>query len=462
MLNHFSSILEPDQIVQDDASLRDYGKDWLKDFTPDPLAILMPRTLEQVRSVVLVCSQHGIPLVPSGGRTGLSGGATATKKELVLSLSRLNKILGVNRISRTIRCEAGVVTQRVQEEAARNGLYFPVDFASKGSSQIGGNIATNAGGIRVIRYGNIRDWVLGLKVVTADGALLDLNGALFKNQAGYDLRSLFIGSEGTLGVIVEATLKLASPPSEVMRSICAVEDLSRILDVLTRIRDEVRGVSAFEFFTENALSKVLKHHGLRDPFRRRYPNYVLIEVEHAAHDSESLELSVGKLLEDGTVADAVISQGSQQAGELMALRELISETLSANHVLHKNDISVPIDAIPEFIRAMDKKVSDNYPGFEVVTFGHIGDGNLHVNILKPADMASDVFYDHCRKADHQLFTLVQSFKGSVSAEHGVGLLKKEFLGYTRAPEEIEYMKAIKRAFDPKNILNPGKVFDLSS
>jgi len=457
----FTGILPAERILTSDADKAHYGRDWLPDFSPTPSHILLPKSTDEVQKIVLYCNEHRIPLVPSGGRTGLSGGATASRNEVVLSLEKMNRVLEVNPIDRTIRVEAGVVTQKVQDAAKDVGLYFPIEFTTKGSSQIGGNVATNAGGIRVIKYGNTRDWVLGMTVVLGDGQKLSLNGSLFKNQTGYDIKSLLIGSEGTLGIITELTLKLTSYPGERVRLVVAIESVTQVLPLLHKVREQFPNLSAFEYFTEAGLKKVLLHHKLPRPFTTPYPAYVLIEIERRKADlHDELEDGFAALIEESLILDAIIGSSEKQHEELLSIREKISETLSMHYSPHKNDVSVPVPTIPAFVVDLEKVLKAEYADFERVIFGHIGDGNLHVNILKPADLSKAEFLSRCHEVDNLIFKVVAKYNGSISAEHGVGLLKKEFLHYSRTPEEIALMKAIKRVFDPLSILNPGKIFDL--
>ena len=460
LIEFFEKILSADRILSDADSLLTYGKDWLNDFAANPSLILLPETVAEVQAIVLCCNQAGIAIIPSGGRTGLSGGATACNGEVVVSLSRMNKILEVNRTERTLRCQAGVVTEKIQLRATEEGLYFPIDFASKGSSQIGGNIATNAGGIRVIRYGMLREWVLGLTVVTGKGEILNLNGSLVKNQSGLDLRQLLIGSEGILGIIVEATLALTNPPGEFLRVLCGLNQAGNLVKLLELTRDQFPVVNVFEFFDRKSLDKVVEHHKLPPPLSSNFSHYALIEVEgEPTNLQERVERFLTNAAEDGLIDDAVISQNLKQAHELLRYRELISETLSSMHVLHKNDISVPPSAIPAFIEEFTRTLQATYPNFEAVVFGHIGDGNLHISILKPDLLERTEFFSQCHEADQILFAVVKKYCGSISAEHGVGLLKRDFLHFTRSPEEIALMRGIKSVFDPNGILNPGKVFN---
>ena len=455
-------ILGPEAVLSDEPSLQFYGRDWIKDFKPNASLVLLPSSTDQVQRIVRLCNELQVPVVPSGGRTGLSGGATATRGEVVLSLERMRKILETNHIDRTMRCEAGVVLERIQIEAASQGLYFPVDFSTRGSSQIGGNLATNAGGIRVIRYGNIRDWVVGLTAVTGAGEIVQLNGSLFKNNTGYDLRHLMVGSEGTLGIITEVTLRLTSPPKDTARVLCGLGSNEEVLPLLTFCRDNLRDLSAFEFMERRALQEVLHHRTLRDPLSQPYPAYVLVEVElNTPGATEQLSTTFGEAYEKGLITDVVVSESVAQSKELMDLRDLISETLSSHYTLHKNDISVPVPTIPSFLHELHSTINETYPSLRAVVFGHIGDGNLHVNILKTSSISDSDFWRDCHEADHKIFALVQKHRGSVSAEHGVGLLKRDFLHYSRSQHEIELMRGIKRAFDPNGILNPGKILPTS-
>jgi FAD/FMN-containing dehydrogenase len=463
LLNELSTKIPSHLLLHDERSKQFYGRDWIKDFVPAPCLVALPETVEQVQHLVVTCGNLAYGVVPSGGRTGLSGGATAINGEVVVSLERMRAVYEVNSIDRTIRCQAGAQLERIQLEAQNHNLYFPVDFSSRGSAQIGGNIATNAGGIRVIRYGNMREWVLGLKVVTGRGDILELNGSLFKNNSGYDLRSLFIGSEGTLGIIVEATLRLTTPPKDVSRVLCGLKSTEAILPLLSFCRGKLRDLSAFEFIDQSAFHEVITHRKLRDPFAERYAAYVLVECELNTTDAAEVIMNTfGEAYEQGLILDVVVSESQAQAQELMNIRDLVSETLSTHYTLHKNDISVPVDSIPSFIQQLHTSITKAYPTFKVVIFGHVGDGNLHVNVLKPTDISDEQFWDSCHEADHTVFKTVQQFKGSISAEHGVGLLKRDFIRYTRTDAELELMRGIKATFDPKGIMNPGKVLPASS
>ena len=458
MTHALDELFSDRQLKRDPETLGQWGCDWTRSFDVAPSAVVFVESVEEVVALVRLANEARFALVPSGGRTGLSGGAVAGNGEVVVSFDRMNRILDFEPADRLVHCQAGVITQTLQEFAADKGLYYPVDFASAGSSQIGGNVATNAGGIKVIRYGLTRDWVAGLKVVTGTGELLDLNRALVKNNAGYDLRHLMIGSEGTLGIIVEATMRLAPVPGERAVMVLGTPDMAAIMNVLGAFRDRV-ALQAFEFFSELALSKVVEHHELQRPFASTASYYALLEFDAA--DDTALEAAMAcfeDCVEADWVIDGVLSQSLSQAEALWRLREDISETIS-RWTPYKNDISTTVSRVPALLADVEALVSDAYPDFEIVWFGHIGDGNVHLNILKPDSLSQEDFQARCGPVSEGVFALVRKYGGSISAEHGVGLLKKPYLRYSRSDAEIALMAGIKRVFDPAGILNPGKLLD---
>ena len=458
ILSALAAIVGDDWVKTAEEDLLNYGKDWTRQYQPAPLAIVLPKTVQEVQDIVRLANTSGFCIVPSGGRTGLSGGAVAANGEVVLALDRMNTIKDFNGADRQVICEAGVVTEQLQQFAEEQGLFYPVDFASAGSSQLGGNVATNAGGIKVIRYGMTRNWIQGLKVVTGSGELLDLNRGLTKNATGYDLRHLFIGSEGTLGIVVEITVSLQSPPKDPTVLVLGVEDMTETMPVLQAFQSKL-ALTAFEFFSDKALNHVLAEKDLQKPFESQCPYYALIEFEQLSEQDLDTAMELFEhCLEQGWIVDGTISQNLTQAQNLWRLREDISETI-AQFTPYKNDISVKVSAVPAFLKQVDELVSKEYPDFEIIWFGHIGDGNVHLNILKPQDLEPEEFFSRCSKVSDYVFDIVEKFGGSVSAEHGVGLLKKPFLGYSRSAAEISYMRAIKQTFDPKSVMNPGKLFD---
>jgi FAD/FMN-containing dehydrogenase len=449
--------LSADAVTRDAADLAEYGRDWTRVVEPAPCAVAFPRSTAEVAVIVKTCAEHGVAIVPSGGRTGLAGGAVAANGELVLSLSRMRAMHPVDTVGATVRVQAGAVTQAVHEHCASHGLTWPVDFASKGSSTVGGNVATNAGGVKVIRYGLTRQWVLGLEVVLASGEVLDMGGALEKNNTGVDLRQLFIGSEGTLGIVTEATLRLARLPRRLDVLLFAVPDLPGVLRLFRETRAAPFVLSAYETFTAACLARVLAHRTLRAPLASPASHYVLVELEDAPR--EALEAWVQSLFERGTVTDGALAQSAAEARDLWALRESISESLSATGFPHKNDVALPIAALESFCTELGDVFARRYPGWEVCLFGHIGDGNLHVNVMKPDGMDKSAFLAKTKDADRDLFDLVKKHAGSVSAEHGIGLLKKPWLPWSRSEAERGVMRAVKAALDPAGMLNPGKILD---
>jgi FAD/FMN-containing dehydrogenase len=443
------------RLLTDPADLEHYGRDWTRRWTPAPLAIALPGDVAEVQGVVRWANEQNVALVPSGGRTGLSGGAVAANGELVLSLERMNRVLAFDAVDRTLTVQAGMTLHAVHEAAREQGLLYPVDFAARGSCSIGGNVATNAGGIRVIRYGNTREWIAGLTVVAGNGELLQLNRGLIKNSSGYDLRQLLIGSEGTLGVVVEATLRLTDPPPPSQVMLLALPNMEALMEVFALFRSRLT-LQAFEFFTDAALRHVLAH-GAQRAIDGEHPYYVVTEFDtsESAQDAALAAFEAG--VDHGWISDGVIAQSDAQAAALWRLREGITESL-APHRPYKNDISLRISALPDFLREIQALLGREYPHFDVVWFGHIGDGNLHINVLRPDDLSDSDFIAQCEHVTKLLAETLQRHGGSISAEHGIGLVKRAYLGSTRSEAEIALMRGVRQVFDPKGLLNPGKLF----
>nr|WP_314367743.1 FAD-binding oxidoreductase [uncultured Acinetobacter sp.] len=459
LLTQLTAIVGENRIKTDADSLENWGRDHTKHFDPNPSVIVFPSSTEQVQSIVKLANQFNVAITPSGGRTGLSAGAVANNGEIVISFDKMNQILEFLPADRMVRVQAGVVTEQLQNYAEQQGMYYPVDFASTGSSQIGGNIGTNAGGIKVIKYGMTRNWVLGLTVVTGKGDILRLNKGMIKNATGYALQHLFIGGEGTLGLVTEAEIKLERQPQNLQVMVLGTPDFEAVMPVLHAFQKEI-DLTAFEFFGEVAMQKVLDRGHVQRPFETTCPFYVLLEFEAPYEPIMDKAMQIFEhCMEQGWVIDGVMSQSLEQAQSLWRLREDISESI-APYIPYKNDISVLITHVPAFISEIDAIVSQNYPDFEICWFGHIGDGNLHLNILKPENLTKDEFFAKCQVVNKYVFETVKKYDGSISAEHGVGMTKKPYLEYSRSPKEIEYMKALKLAFDPNGIMNPGKLFDL--
>jgi FAD/FMN-containing dehydrogenase len=455
-----------DFFSRDPADLAEYGRDWTRVVTPAPSAIAFPRSTAEVSRLLAACNDARVAVVPSGGRTGLAGGAVAANGEIVLSLAKMRRIDEVDRLGATVRVQAGAITEAVHAHCAPLGLTWPVDFASKGSSTVGGNIATNAGGVRVIRYGLTRQWVLGLEVVLANGEVLDSPAALEKNNTGLDLRQLFIGSEGTLGVVTEATLKLTRLPGVTTVMLFGVKDVAGVLRLFREARTGPFTISAYEFFSQRCLDRVVAHRKLRPPFAEPSSYYVLLEVEgdgttdeDATRLAAKLEPWIERVFGESLADNGTLAQHSGEARDLWSLREGISESLSATGLPHKNDVSLPIAGLDAFSADLERLFLERYPGWEICLFGHVGDGNLHINVMKPDALDRAEFFTKTKEADRDLFAIVQRHGGSISAEHGIGLLKKPFLSFTRSEAELSLMRAVKRTLDPNGILNPGKILD---
>lgn len=440
----------------DDLAL--YGRDWTRVHQPAPSAVVWPQHTEEVAAVLAYCNANGIAVVPSGGRTGLAAGAVATAGEVVLSSERLRGMGEVDRLGLTLKVSAGTITHEVHEHAREWGLTWPIDLGSKGSCHVGGNLATNAGGVRVIRYGHARHWVTGLEVVLMDGTVLDLGGGLHKDNSGPELRQLMIGSEGILGVITGATLKLTPEPRGQQVLLFAVDSVQAAVELLSHARLVGRlELLAFEFLSSGCMESVIQVQNRPLPFAAAAPGYVLVEVEGAL--DEALETWLETVLTEGLVTDGVLARTSAERRSLWGYRENITESLGHLGLMHKNDVSVEVARLPEFVQGIQEAVAPHYPG-GVYLFGHLGDGNLHVNVMKPQDMEPARFWETCRQADVHLYQLLAALGGSISAEHGIGLLKKHNLHFTSGMTEIDAMRRIKRALDPSGLLNPGKVFDL--
>lgn len=458
ILSALQNIVGKNRVKTDQDSLEHWGKDHTKHFSPRPTVIVFPDTTEQIQEIVKLANHYHFAITPSGGRTGLSAGAVAYQGEVVISLDKMNKILDFYPADRMVHIQAGVITEQLQDYAEEQGLYYPVDFASAGSSQIGGNISTNAGGIKVIKYGMTRNWILGLTVVTGQGDILHLNKGMIKNATGYALQHLFIGAEGTLGIVTEAEIRLERQPQDLQVLVLGVPDFESVMPIMHAFRKDI-DLTAFEFFNDLSMQKVLAHGLVQPPFETSCPFYVLLEFEAPYEPIVNKAMEIFEnCMEQGWILDGVMSQSIEQLRKLWRLREDISESIAA-YTPYKNDISVLISHVPDFISAVDRIVAENYPDFESCWFGHIGDGNLHLNILKPANLSKEEFFTACEQVNTYVFNVVHQFNGSVSAEHGVGLTKKPYLSFSRSEQEISYMKALKTVFDPNWIMNPGKLID---
>lgn len=430
-----------------------YGQDWTQAGRPNPCAILFPRDKDEVAAMVRLCAQHKIAVVPSGGRTGLSGGACALHGEAVLSLSRMTRIGEVDVVSRTVYVEAGAITEAVHEATKPHGLTWPVDFASKGSSTVGGNISTNAGGINVIKYGNARHWVLGLEVVLASGELLRLNGKLEKNNSGPDLKELFIGSEGILGIVVGAELKLTALAKDKQTVLLGVNDLAAVTRIFRAGRMSGATFSGFEFFTQACMDVVLEFRAEPFPLTQKAPWYLLVEWEG---DGAWFE----PVMEDPGFVDGRQAQSSEEAKLLWSFRERIAESVGLKGHNNKNDISVAVDQVPRFLETFGERLPARFPQAQYYLYGHLGDGNLHLNTLPKDGVDAQTWAALLDELNLAVAEITRDFHGSISGEHGVGLIKKPYLHFTLSEGEIELIRKLKSVFDPQGLLNPGKVVDV--
>jgi FAD/FMN-containing dehydrogenase len=420
-----------------------------------PLAVAYPATTADVAALLRICSAHGIPVVPQGGLTGLLGAATPVAGCLALSLARMRAVEEIDAAAATITVQAGVPLQAIQEAADAAGLLFPLDIGSRGSCQIGGNIATNAGGNRVLRYGMTRDLVLGLEVVLADGTVLTGLNKMLKNNAGYDLKQLFIGSEGTLGVVTRAVLRLFARPAGICTAFCAMPDYTAVLDLLARARARLGGaLSAFEVIWPEFFHLAITAHGCRPPLPDGAAMYVLIDAmgSDPVADEAQFTALIEAALEQGVVADAVMAQSLRESRELWSLRDSVDQFKQSFDPHVGFDVSIPVGRIQDFIEHCNARLLAQDPHARWLWFGHVADSNIHLNVKQEPDGPGK------KAIDALVYALVRDYEGSVSAEHGIGLLKKPYLGYSRTPAELSVMRRIKTALDPAGILNPGKVF----
>lgn len=451
-------LFPPDRLITDGPDLIFYGKDILDQFKPNPSAVVFPKTTQEVQALVLKAREHKFALVPSGGRTGTAGGAAALNQEVVVNFSKMNKILDVSPVDLTLSTQAGATLQAVKEAAESKKLFFPIDYAAKGSSQIGGNIATNAGGVRVVQFGSMRDWVLGMTVVTGKGDIIKLNGNLHKNRSGYDLEQIIIGSEGTLCLVTEAVLKLTTPPPNATRVLASLLNTESALSLLENLRINGFTVCLFEFFDNSSLDLVIKHRGMKFPFSSEANGYLLLECAQTDSSTEEklFEFLSAKL---GTeLLEIVVANSITHSDELLNYRESIPQVINEHYSPYKNDFSVPVKCLPKFLDNLQKLLSKLLPEVDYAIFGHFGDGNIHLNLLKPSNVSSGDFIKRVERSNKEVYQLVTSFNGSISAEHGIGVLKRDYLELIRSKAEIEIFRGVKREFDPDGILNPGKIF----
>ncbi len=455
------------QQVLTEGDLSAYEQDWRRRMRGKARAVVRPASVQEVAAVVRACAAAGAPIVPQGGNTGLSVGSTpdTSGREVVLSLSRMNAVRALDPDNLTITVEAGCILQNVQTAAAQAGLLFPLSLAAEGSCTIGGNLGTNAGGTQVVRYGNTRDLCLGLEVVTAQGDIWNGLKGLRKDNTGYDLRNLLIGSEGTLGIITAATLKLFPQPAARLTAWAAVPSMAHAVELLGLAHRQLgAGLTGFEVMGRFALQLVDRHMPqLRVPFvdNAEVPYCVLLEnsdSESEDHARARFEALLEMAFDAGCVTDAVVAESLAQAQQLWHIRESIPLAQAEEGLNIKHDISVPISRIPAFVDYADALMEREIAGVRLVNFGHLGDGNLHYNVQAPEDSDAKAFLaTQEARVNDLVYGAVAQFGGSFSAEHGVGALKTEELAHYQSPVALTMMRAVKQALDPQNLLNPGRV-----
>jgi len=445
------------------ADVEPYLVDWRGRYHGRARAVVRPGSTAEVAAVVAACAEAGVPIVPQGGNTGQCGGATpdGAGSAIVLSLTRMNRVRAVDRENATLTVEAGVTLVGVQQAAAEAGMLFPLSLAAEGSCTIGGNLSTNAGGTAVLRYGNTRELVLGIEAVLADGRVWDGLRGLRKDNTGYDLKQLFIGAEGTLGVITAAVLKLYPAPQVQATALVAVADVQAAVRLLGELKAALGDrLVGFELMSALSLAVSRKHApALPDPLPG-HPWYVLVQADDCTRDSPlaaQLEEVLANAIESAVAADAVVAQSGTQAHELWTLRENLAEAQRREGPNIKHDISVPVSAIPAFVVEAAAALAAALPGVRFVTFGHLGDGNLHYNLAAPENAPAEAFMANTSTANRIVHDLVAAHGGSISAEHGIGQLKRAELVRYKSAVELELMHRIKAALDPRGILNPGKV-----
>ena len=459
IFERLKSAAGPNGFSEDAGEIAPHLKEWRDRVQGNSPLLLRPATTEQVSAILAICHETGTAIVPQGGNTGLVGGQIPLHGEILLSLQRMNRIRHMDAPGMTLTAEAGVTLKQAQEAAAAEHLLFPLTLGSEGSCTIGGNISTNAGGNHVLRYGMMRALVLGLEVVLADGRVLPMLKSLHKDNTGYDLKQLFIGAEGTLGVVTAASLRLFPQPVQMVTAFTAVPSPSAALALLGHMQASTGGLlSSFELISRQSLELVLRHiPGTRDPLSAPSPWYVLMEISGGA--GAGLETLTQSALEDAVakdlLTDAAVAQNQAQVRSFWHIRESLSEAEKREGVSIKHDISVPVASIPAFIEEATAAVVKKFPGARPICFGHMGDGNLHFNFNAPPgqDAAFAQEWDEVQLTVHDL---VKSYSGSISAEHGIGRMKRDVLPRYKSSEELDAMRALKAVFDPKNILNPGK------
>lgn len=455
--------LDPSLLVEDPQALLRYTHDWSGDYVGRAGLVVRPRNTTEVAEVVHICAEQALALVPQGGHTGLVGGATPSPsgEEIVISLERLNNIRDVDRTNYSMTVEAGCVLADIQEAALAEDRFFPLALGAQGSCQIGGNIATNAGGLNVLRYGMMRDLVLGVEVVLADGSILNGLQGLRKNNMGVDLKHLFLGSEGTLGIVTAAVLKLFPRPTQTVTAFLAVDNVEAAMDIYSRARSELSDLlSAFELLPRSGVELALETVvGLRDPLSNPSPYYVLLEAAASgrANLSQMTESFLEELVSTGTIADGTVAANQAQSKSFWRIREAMVEGQVRYGRHLRTDVSVPISLIPRFIEETDILIAKRAPDAIPLRYGHVGDGNIHYNVLPPRSLQDTEVQSYLDMCEETIFEVVDRFGGSLSAEHGIGISKQEAFLARTSENHLNLLLGIKSIFDQAHILSPGRL-----
>lgn len=460
LLERLQSVVGPGGWSTDPTELEPHLTEWRGNYVGRTLVMVRPRSTEQVSAIVRACAEAGVAIVPQGGNTSMCGGAVpdASGDQVLVSLSRMDQVRNVDAQNFSMEVDAGCILANAQDAARQAGRYLPLSIGAEGTCQVGGNIATNAGGMNVGRYGTARALVLGLEVVLADGTILDSMRSLRKDTAGYDLKQLFIGSEGTLGIITAAVLRLFPDPGQLSTALLGIDSAGRAVDLLGNLKVALDDrIESFELVSKRVFGLVTRHiANARLPFADEYPWYVLIETATGG-DAELLENALAAAAESGLLIDAVIAKNEGEAAELWRLRHSISEAERQDGKALKHDISVPLSRMQEFLRRGDVLLKSLRTDLKLVAFGHVGDGNLHYNVVLPRDLSPEAWAAEGQRVSRAVYDLVHELGGSFSAEHGVGQSKRPWLAEYRSDSELELMRKLKKTLDPANILNPGKV-----
>lgn len=462
LIRGLQEIVGSKYVLLDDESKSDYVVERRGRFNSKTMCVVLPSSVEEVSKLVRYCRSNSLPIVPQGGNTGVCGGAVSTEDKLIVNLKRLNRIRNIDATGYTVEAEAGCILANLQQAAKDKGLYLPLSLGAEGSCQIGGNLSTNAGGVNVLRYGNARDLVLGVEVVLPDGEVWNGLNALRKNNTGYDLKNLFIGAEGTLGIITAAVLKLFPLPVHRATTLIALESVADAVDLFARTRRETSDfASSFELMSRECVESAFRNiPECTDFFDQPYPWYILMELGDSTAEGISRQLNemfLEKSFEDGIILDAVLASSEKQAQDMWRLREAIVETQLYEGKSIKNDVSVPVNSIAPFVERIIETFEPLIPGVRLFIYGHIGDGNIHFNLSQPVDMDGDEFFGRWDEVTEIVNEFTDDFNGSFSAEHGIGQLKTQEMARYKSSIELGLMRSIKAALDPDNIMNPGKV-----